>query len=109
MIQHFNSVEASAFMLRVLGASITSLPINSFEEKIETINDDGETNKSYADIYQLNGKIIECKSWKPNASTFQGFVSGSATSNSYSQFLNYLRSINSLDGLEYWFDGEKGI
>jgi|GEM_PF-6487517 len=52
----------------------------------------------------------ECKSWELNGIAFQKFVEG--TSGSVQQFKTYLSDqtrVTSMDKLEYWFDGKKGV
>ena len=51
---------ATAFILRVLAENPGYLgSITGFEEKIETINDAGESNTAFADIIENGGKTIE--------------------------------------------------
>lgn len=58
--QSQQQVGATAFILRVLAENPGYLgSITGFEEKIETINDAGESNTAFADIIENGGKTIE--------------------------------------------------
>ena len=104
-----HQINATAFILRVLKENPNyKNTITGFEEKIETINDAGETNKAFADIVENGDVIIECKSWLLSGFTFQKFVEGSA--GSVAQFKTYLSDANkvtSINKIEYWFDKKK--
>jgi TANFOR domain-containing protein len=106
-----NQVNATAFILRVLQEHPDyKNSITGFEEKIETINDAGETNTAFADIIQYGDEVIECKSWGASGIAFQRFVDG--TSGSVAQFKTYLSDqtrVTSMDKIEYWFDAKKGV
>ncbi len=104
-----HQVNASAFVLRVLKENPEyQYSITSFEEKIESINDAGETHKAIADIMINGSKIVECKSWNLNGIAFQHFVAGNSTS--VDQFIAYLSDaalVSSMNDIEYWFDKKK--
>jgi hypothetical protein len=105
-----NQVNATAFILRVLYENPGYVStISGFEEKIESITDDGETNRAFADVIENNNKIIECKSWALPALSFNSFCANTAPSGSAQQLITYLGSpnLNSMDDLEYWFDKMK--
>jgi hypothetical protein len=104
-------VIATAFILRVLKENPSYLQtISGFEEKIETIDDDGNTGRAFADIVENENKIIECKSWDLNGIAFQNFVKEGSATGSVKQFVTYLsdnEKVTSMDKIEYWFDKKK--
>ena len=106
-----HQINATAFILRVLKENPNyKNTITGFEEKIETINDAGETNKAFADIVENGDVIIECKSWALSGLSFQKFVEGG--SGSVAQFKTYLSDatkVTSINKIEYWFDKKKQI
>ena len=99
-------VEGAAFMLRVIREmQLKQTDIASFEYKYADNDEAVEPNEREVDIYTVDGVLVECKSWAANGSSFQKFVAGQG--NSYEQFKDYLKTIENLDGLQYWFDKRK--
>lgn len=116
-----HQIEATAFILRVINEKhLTRNQVSAFEEKQESINDDGETNTVFADIviytdpvYTSYFGFVECKSWAPEGIAFQKFIKGEG--NAYKQFKTYLGlpAVTFIGGsgymnkLQYWFDKGK--
>lgn len=95
------TVEGNAFMLRSIYQK--NLSISEFEKKVTINNQD-----RYSDIvYNENNQtiMVDCKSWANNSIKDQ--IVKTSPKDNWGQFLDYLRRIDKMEKLEYWFDAKK--